>query len=295
MLSRDMIRRVKHCAVVVVVLLVVSSSDLSPQAAVAKRNVNLREGPATTTTRLLTLQKNDEMELLDPQKVDGFYNVRVANGDIGWVYAAYVRVLTNPPVAIDPTGPPEVYRSCGLEGNATQEFRRQSNALKNRVTAPTPADIDQTITLERIAAPGDDRTRWTPQQAASIVGYVVDVKPGGKETVNCGDSIAPYKDAHIELVVQPTNTVKKKRVIVEITPRWRAFLETQGVDWSTTTLANQLENKWVRFTGWLFFDGEHDDESENTTPGRTDNWRATAWEIHPVTSLKVCGTTPVNC
>ena len=113
--------------------------------------------------------------------------------------------------------------------------------------------------------------------------------------MNCGKSDAKYKDAHIELVVQPTNTAKRKRVIVEITPRWRSFLATQGEDWSTTVLANRLENKWVRFTGWLFFDGEHDDESENTTPGRPENWRATAWEIHPVTSLKLCTTVPQNC
>lgn len=90
-------------------------------------------------------------------------------------------------------------------------------------------------------------------------------------------------------------TGKKKRVIVEVTPRWRAFLATQGEDWSTTTLAIRLENRWVRFTGWLFFDGAHDDESENTAPGRAENWRATAWEIHPVTSLRVCATGPASC
>ena len=218
----------------------------------------------------------------------------MANGDQGWVYAVYIRVLTLPPTPTAPAGPPEIYRSCALEGNAVAEYRRESNTLKNRVTAPTPNEIDPTITLERIAAPGDDRTRWTPQQGASIVGYVIDVKPGGKETVNCGEADSKYKDAHIELVAQPTNTSKKKRIIVEITPRWRAFLAPGG-DWSTTTLASRLENKWVRFTGWMFFDGEHDDESENTTPGRPENWRATAWEIHPVTALRVCTTGPQNC
>lgn len=282
-------------AVVTLALLVTLTADVLAQAAVVKRNVILREGPATATDRITTLYKNDELTLLEPDQVNGFYSVRVANGDQGWVYGAYIRVLSVPPPAVSPTGPPEVYRSCALEGNAVAEFRRQSNALKNRVRAPTSNEIDQTITLDRLVAPGDDRTRFTPQQGASLVGYVVDVKPGGKETVNCGDSIAMYKDAHIELVLQPSITSKKRRVIVEITPRWRAFLATQGEDWSTTTLANRLENKWVRFTGWMFFDGEHDDESENTTPGRAENWRATAWEIHPVTSLKVCTTGPQNC
>ncbi len=295
MFRSEMFRSVRCWTAVLFLILAVSGTHLLAQAAVVKRNVILRQGPAKTATKLVTLQKNDELTLLDPEEVDGYYNVRVANGDEGWVYGAYIRILSLPSAPTTPTGPPEVYRSCTLEGNAVAEFRRQSNTLKNRVTAPTTAEIDETITLDRIAAPGDDRTRWTPQQAVSVVGYVFDVKPGGKETVNCGEPDKKFKDAHIELVVQPTNTAKTKRVIVEITPRWRAFRATQGEDWSTPTLQTRLKNKWVRFTGWLFFDGEHDDESENTTPGRADNWRATAWEIHPVTSMRVCATGPQNC
>ena len=43
----------------------------------------------------------------------------------------------------------------------------------------------------------------------------------------------------------------------------------------------------VRVAGWLMFDHEHADEAENTRPGERDNWRATAWEIHPVTAIAV--------
>lgn len=278
-----------------ILFLSASSLSLDAQAAVVKRNVVLREGPAKTTTNLRTLQKNDELTLLDPTEVNGYYNARVADGDEGWVYGAYIRILSSQPVATTPTGPPEIYRSCTLEGNAVAEYRRQANTLKNRITTPAPTDIDQTITLAAIAAPGDDRTRWTPQKGASVMGYVFEVKPGGSETVNCGEEDSKYKDTHIEIVVDPANTGKKKRIIVEVTPRWRKFRGDQGEDWSTTTLKTKLKNHWVRFTGWMFFDGEHDDESENTTPGRAENWRATAWEIHPVTSLKVCPATPTNC
>jgi len=35
------------------------------------------------------------------------------------------------------------------------------------------------------------------------------------------------------------------------------------------------------------FDAEHQGESENTATERAENWRATAWEIHPVTSIEV--------
>ena len=121
------------------------------------------------------------------------------------------------------------------------------------------------------------------------------LKPGGKETVNCGDTAKNHRDAHIELLLVPTDTAKQRRVVVEITPRWRAFMGSRGEDWSTPTLKTRLEKKWARFTGWMFFDGEHDDESENTTPNRSENWRATAWEVHPVTAIRVCSAGPMSC
>ena len=48
-----------------------------------------------------------------------------------------------------------------------------------------------------------------------------------------------------------------------------------------------LQGKCAEFTGWMFWDAWHDDEAENTAPGRPGNWRATAWEIHPITAIRV--------
>jgi hypothetical protein len=76
-------------------------------------------------------------------------------------------------------------------------------------------------------------------------------------------------------------------LIVEVTPPMRDWAAAQRRDWSTATLQRQLTGRRVRFEGWLLFDDEHDEESENTRPGDRDNWRATAWEIHPVTSIEV--------
>jgi hypothetical protein len=44
---------------------------------------------------------------------------------------------------------------------------------------------------------------------------------------------------------------------------------------------------WVQFEGWLYFDLGHATEAENTAPGNPENWRATAWELHPVTKITV--------
>jgi hypothetical protein len=78
-------------------------------------------------------------------------------------------------------------------------------------------------------------------------------------------------------------------VIVEVTPPMRDRARARGVDWSVDALRAKLVGRHVRFTGWLLFDSEHADEAENTNPGGRDNWRATAWEIHPVTDIVVAG------
>jgi hypothetical protein len=52
------------------------------------------------------------------------------------------------------------------------------------------------------------------------------------------------------------------------------------------------QKKWVEITGWLLFDFEHVPEAENTNPGGAKNWRATCWEIHPVTSIRVLDSPP---
>jgi len=75
-------------------------------------------------------------------------------------------------------------------------------------------------------------------------------------------------------------------MIVEVTPRLRATAAARGLDWSTQAL-QALKGHRVKIKGWMLFDFEHVDESENTAPNKRDNWRVTAWEIHPVTGITV--------
>ncbi len=75
--------------------------------------------------------------------------------------------------------------------------------------------------------------------------------------------------------------------MLETTPRMESWARHQGWDWSEETPKRELLGRWVRFEGWLFFDLHHADESENAAPGTPFNWRATAWEIHPVTKIEV--------
>jgi hypothetical protein len=181
----------------------------------------------------------------------------------------------------------EMFHGCGMEGDAKSSGVQELNRLKNRFHAPGPKDFDPRVTLAAMLGPGDDENRWNSSRAGEVTGYVHDVKVGGIESTNCHARDAMNRDTHIELVLDPMKGGNIQRVIVEVTPRWREMMSRKGADWSTKGLRKTLLGRWVKITGWLLFDAEHKQESENTAPGRTRNWRATAWEIHPVTGMEV--------
>jgi hypothetical protein len=168
--------------------------------------------------------------------------------------------------------------ACALVPAST----RPLNVLKNRTTIPSPTDFDPRVTLEALLQPGNDRQRWLVTRAATIQGYVVAVKTARMESAN-RFSIT-RRDTHIEVALSAA-APPSKRVILEVTPPMRDWARDRGLDWSTEALQRAITGRLCRFEGWLLFDTEHVDESENTSPGGAGNWRATAWEIHPVTAI----------
>jgi hypothetical protein len=179
----------------------------------------------------------------------------------------------------------QILANCPTEGDAKAADARQLNLLKRRMMSPS--DLDSKVTLQAILAPGDDTRRWNEQHGAAISGYVADVKVGGIESVNCHTKDPLYRDTHIELTLDPLNDSEAKHVIVEVTPQWRQVMAKDGVDWSTATLRKTLLGRWIRVTGWLMFDVEHARQSTNTASGSGKVWRATAWEVHPITKIEV--------
>ena len=136
--------------------------------------------------------------------------------------------------------------------------------------------------------PGDDRNRWDDHKAGQLVGYVADVKMGGVETVNCHARSIHGRDTHIDLTLSAAAAYDEtKHVIVEVTPRWRTAMAAKGIDWETDTLREKPLGRCVKVTGWLLFDAEHRRESANTADAGAKAWRATAWEVHPITAIDV--------
>jgi hypothetical protein len=171
---------------------------------------------------------------------------------------------------------------CPAEGLAFTAKRRAFHRLKNRTMLPQPSDFDAGVTLDTLLQPGNDQDRWSTSRAARIEGYVVAVGEAGVELANC----YVRRDIHVNLARTPDAPVTEQ-VVMEVTPPMQDWARSQGWDWSAQTLEREIVGRWCRFEGWLFFDTTHAGESENIAPGRSGNWRRTAWEIHPITKFEV--------
>jgi hypothetical protein len=174
--------------------------------------------------------------------------------------------------------------NCPSVGIALTSNARRLHLLKNRTTFPQAADFDSRVTLDALLQPGDDRNRWSTDRAARIQGLVIDVAYARPEATNCFHPCR--RDVHIAISTRK-DAPKSEQMIVEVTPNLRDWAAQQGMDWSEKALQAQLVDHWCEFEGGLYFDVGHDEEAENTSPRRPANWRATAWEIHPITKITV--------
>lgn len=250
------------------------------------------------------LLAGDVVDLTSGRQTDGYYHVTLEGGTDGWVYRSFVRRYAgNRPGRTDHAsadGGAQPLRGAGAldastyaatdcppEGTAQSDRLKQLNRLKNRTVGPAPASVVG-MPLEDLIFPGEDASRWKPDRAIEVVAYVYNVKMGGVETCNCGATDAAERDTHIELISDPQEPDVSQRFIVEVTPAWRRFMKaTKGLDWSTSALKGSILHKWVKVRGWMLFDSQHTANATNTNPDDSSLWRATCWEIHPVSGLDV--------
>ncbi len=193
---------------------------------------------------------------------------------------------------------------CGLEGSAHDSRNKLGhlswigNPQKNRYDIPDQSKI-RSLKIEELIASDADKSKFTPGTPVQVTAYVYNVKAGAPESCNCGTNDQDFMDTHIELTPNSTDTDARFKMIVEVSPRLRMLMSQQGVDWSTTTLIEKIKHHTVTISGWLFYDEIHESQSFSTNPenrpspktGKRPDWRASCWEIHPITNIEVLDVT----
>jgi hypothetical protein len=193
----------------------------------------------------------------------------------------------------DPCSQGTPYRDCKACGTAKTAKAQELNINKNRdekATAP------EQMTVSKIRNPKNN-DKFSPDKRVWLTGYVASVVSGGnQESCNCARN--DLRDIHINVVARPSEANdQSKYVVVEFTPRWQQKFGLDDSDYQKMLrgVRSQLQHKWVRFEGWMLYDYMHEDGAKSTRPkqpvcpndGKEHpgcNWRATPWEVHPVTA-----------
>jgi len=146
-------------------------------------------------------------------------------------------------------------------------------------------------------------------QPYAVMGYLYYAKQEGQESSNCELTAAEDTDFHIGIgfdksvaaaALKPSTQTAAERaaleetaVVVEMTPQYRAGF---APEWTLAALRAAI-GKQVKVTGQLMADNEHNVPGDNCgLPDHRDScWRASIWELHPVTSFQVCTLTDAAC
>ncbi len=179
-------------------------------------------------------------------------------------------------------------KSCGREGTSQNSENKAQSRLKNRWQMPQKNDFDPQFTWENLFADTfENPKKYQQVRAGRLRGYVAYISKSNKESCNCNYREPEFHDYHINMVIDAADYKDKtQHIVVEITPRLREIMKAKGIDWSLEGL-KKIRHKEIEVEGWLFYDWDHGDKAYLRTGDAVNSWRATCWEIHPVTSLKI--------
>ena len=129
----------------------------------------------------------------------------------------------------------------------------------------------------------------------AVIGYLYYAKQEGAESSNCELTAPDDTDYHIGIGFDKSvaasgdkTALKETAVVVEMTPQYRDHF---APEW-TLAAVKAVIGKQVKVVGQLMADNEHNVPKDNC--GLAGHgpacWRASIWELHPVTSFQYCGT-----
>lgn len=212
-------------------------------------------------------------------------------------------------------------RKCGPQGNARSYEEAELNKLRNRYDIPDhfkPITIAQLRDLDQ-GEPLAGHIEHTPKsdhpknyEPVSMIGYVEEIRvwgcgrkfwtygegPPGRESCICNSNLLDFCTFQIKASANPQAKTRRERMtfVVKVTVRSRLLAQrnlltsTIGPRWSIDKLRKELVNKWVRFSGWQFFEPGYADRAWLSDPDDKvglKNTIETAWGIHPVLGIEV--------
>lgn len=146
-------------------------------------------------------------------------------------------------------------------------------------------------------------------QPHAVVGYLYYAKQQGAESTNCELTAPDDTDFHIGIgfdkavaasavphavrTAADRSALTDTAVVVEMSPQYRADF---APEWTLPELHSVI-GKQVKVVGQLMADNEHYALKDDCgLPGHLDScWRASIWELHPVTGFQFCTLKDAEC
>jgi hypothetical protein len=197
-------------------------------------------------------------------------------------------------------------------GTTAGKYDAYSNYLRNQVPPPAApsyrllgalefSGLDARTPLVVKGAHADQAELLASLGEGTIVatiGYLTRVSTGSRESANCLLAQRDANDIMLHVGFDPGLTkligvggaspqLAQSSMVAEMTPHFRALFRP---GWNAERLAG-LVGRQVKIVGQLMLDSEHHNPQDSCGYPEANLklcWRATAWEIHPVTQLYVC-------
>ena len=281
----------------------------------------LKTAPNAHAAAATTVDANTDLRWVMGGRKGKYVRVMIPKGPSGWVLESDVKKVAEADLAsialegqAQPCVSPETLNACTTTKptgcSAAGSAHGLVNQLKRTVPpqgTPTTLTFDTFSQLQSAAVelvdegvdiPPAERDKIKSIETADgtvgegsrvrLVAFLSEGTPHANsgESVNCNLKRPANNDIHIS-VTETKDGSEFEGIVVEMIPQDRP------ANWTSSKL-DQLHGKVLLIEGGLFYDNLHFANADANNPMQGQPKRFSLWEIHPVTSVKVCKKTTVS-
>ncbi|UFZ08081.1 SH3 domain-containing protein [Bradyrhizobium ontarionense] len=275
----------------------------------------LKTAPSAQASASRMIEPNTDLRWVRGDRKGKYVRVIAPKGPSGWVLAADVKSLVKPDLSsialegsAQPCVSPETIKVCTARKPTGCAAPDSAHGAINRIKRTMPPEgpvttvtfdtfsqlqsaaeerVDQGAEIEpadRDKIKSIDTAEGTVGEGSLVrlVAFLSEGKPHANtgESVNCNLKGQENNDLHIS-VTEKKNGSEFDGIVVEMIPQNRPD------NWTAADLAT-LRGKVLLIEGALLYDNMHVTNGDANNPLSGQPKRFSLWEIHPITSLKVC-------
>ena len=280
-----------------------------------KKKTALKTAPTAQAAAATTVDANTDLRWVMGGRKGKYVRVMIPKGPSGWVLEADVNKVAEADLAsialegrAEPCVSPETLNACTRTKPTGCSSAGGAHGLVNQLkrTVPPPGTpttltfdtfsqlqsaavelVDQGVEIppaERDKIKSIETTEGTVGEGSRVrlVAFLSEgtPHPNTGESVNCNLKREVNNDIHVS-VAETKNASEFEGIVVEMIPQDRP------AKW-TSAEVDTLHGKVLLIEGGLFYDNLHFANGDASNPIGGQPKRFSLWEIHPVTSLKVC-------